>query len=204
VAFQRKMVMGVHFPLALLAGVGISGLTWLLYPRGTPSVRRALAALVVAATAITPVLFVRRDIELALDGNVTSTGIHPVWWPAADFAAMNWMGAHLPGDAVILGNPLGTLLIPATSGRAVYAGHWGETPDFQEKFNEARHYFSGEDPEWGDQFLRVNRITHVIYGEPERTLSRLLESNGHPGFQPVAPLEPVFRSGETVVYAVRR
>src|SRR5207248_10882570 len=56
VPFQRKLVMGLHFPLALLAGLGIAGLARLLSPRLL--VRRALATALVAITALTSVRFV--------------------------------------------------------------------------------------------------------------------------------------------------
>jgi arabinosyltransferase C len=226
VTYQRKLVMGEHLPLALLAGIGIAGLVWLLWPPGTPVVRRILAGAVIALTAVTPVRYMLRDVELAMEKNVTTTSVHPVWWPASDFAAMNWMSEHLPPDAVILAYPIGAVFMPAVTDRTVYAGHWGETPGFTKKMDQVTRFYSGTDPtvagpvtpgrpvaggysasNAASPFLYDAGVTHVFYGTPEHALVDRARDNGYPGFDPSNPalgLREVYRQGETAVYEVPR
>jgi hypothetical protein len=217
VSFQRKLAMGLHFPLALLAGLGVAQLATRL-SRGAARVPRWIpAAAVVAVTAITPVLFVRRDIEAAKERNRSSTGVHPVWWPAADFAMMQWIADHLPPGAVIYCHPFNGVLMPATAGRAVYAGHWGETPGYPAKVKEAVRFFSGLDPTEpvpgrrpdldpngaaGSRYLRRRGVGYVFFGPMERELSEAAVAGGAPGFAPSPALRPIHQIGETVLYAV--
>src|SRR5206468_811709 len=61
-AFQRKMLQGAHFPMAILAGIGAA---WLMATRLPNAAPRKLAAVTLGLTlllSLTNICFVVRDI----------------------------------------------------------------------------------------------------------------------------------------------
>lgn len=228
-AFQRKLLMGVQIPLGILAGFGIAALAGARIPEdssagwGRPS-RRWLAAPVLLLLSISPLLFMLRDVQVAREENLTSTRLHPAYWRSDLLEAYRWLGRETPPDSVVLALPSHAVLIPALSGRAVYAGHWGETPDFGERFRQAlliygaqprtaelrRALSAGPDPgreapDPAAEFSRLRRlwlhrsgITHLVWGPYERQAAEAgpLPLTAEPF------LTPIHRSGETVIFRV--
>jgi hypothetical protein len=186
VAFQRKMVMGLHIPLALLAAQGAVRLMERLVRREPPTeagakpVRAArfrpgaiLLFGLVLLTALSNVRYPIRDVNKAVL-NQASTGIHPVFWADSEYAAMRWLTDHVPESAVVLSSTVIGSMIPAVAGRAVYAGHWGETPRFTERFQEVYTFYRLAWPSAErEAFLRSRGITHVYLGPWEQNLRRV-------------------------------
>lgn len=202
VAFQRKLVMGIHLPLALLAGVAIAAGARSVaarMPRAAPWV----AALGVLVLAPSNLRYLERDIRLALRENRTTTYFHPAYWPQSELAAFRWLGEHSGRDAVLFGYPLSLVLAPAYSGRTVYAGHWGETPQFPARVREAEAFFGGAwDERARAEFLRRHRITHVYIGAREQLLISRAAARGLRRPEEAPYLRLVWRSGQSAVYAV--
>lgn len=208
-AFQRKMIMGTHLALGLAAGLAVAALAE-LRPR-----RRALAAaLLIAGLSITTLRWPIRDVQMALNRNLTSTQQHPAYWPLSDIQAFEWIHAHTPPDAALLTYPPNGMLAPAYSGRRVWAGHWGETPNYnRERFATADAFY------WGTMtsaeraaFLRENGIDYVVESSFEQDYPALSAERRRAAGRPVGPrrplagepfLSPVFRKGDTTVYEVR-
>jgi hypothetical protein len=186
VSFQRKMVMGLHVPLALLAAQGCALLAgvlrrWCWRDRAIGAVLTGLVVL----TSLSNVRYPIRDLGHAMV-NQASTGIHPVFWPDTEYAAMRWLGRATDERSVVLSSTITGCMIPAVAGRAVYAGHWGETPDFTGRFNEVWAFFRWDWPSsTRAAFLRARGITHVYLGVMERNLRRLPDPRA-----PNAPLPP--------------
>jgi arabinosyltransferase C len=196
VPFQRKLVMGYHLPLGLLSGVAIAWLAGRV--TAAPRLRVAAAGLVVAVLSLSNVRYPIRDVQLALTANVTSTGAHPAYWDDADIHAFTWLHDHTPPSAVLFTLPTNGVFAPAYSGRTVYAGHWGETPGFDQKFREALHFYSGEwSSEERREFLRSRGITHVL----QFALARAIPNSRPLASEPF--LHPVFTERDTVLYEVR-
>lgn len=207
-AFQRKLIMGYHLPLALLAGFALA---WLARKVSTrDSSRRAamvVAALGVGVLSISNVRYLVRDIRLARMENITSTGAHHAYWPEGDLRAFEWLRDHTAPDATLLTWPMNGVFAPAYSGRKVYAGHWGETPRYEERLKEVFAFYWGL---WSSderlQFLRRFGITHVVESPIER---EWLDIWGRKAPVPRRPLsaepylQPVFAVGDTTVYEVR-
>jgi hypothetical protein len=192
-AFQRKLVEGLHLPIALLAAFGTVALT--------ERVARAwVQSLAVAASLLLTVpsnfRFVARDWTAAVTQNVGSTGLHPVFWPREDLEAMARLDEWVPPSSVVQALPMTSCLIPSMSGRRVWCGHWGETPDFSHKFGETLRFFnSPTSSDWRRQFLARTGITHVFVGAAERAAGG--DSLAREPF-----LRPVHRLGETLLYQV--
>jgi hypothetical protein len=240
-AFQRKMIMGTHIPLCLLAALAVAALAARLFPdrmenaKGRKSEnaksdgkehkdtkdtkgkheekagngrsssvvprllgvglcvlrvfvfvrtfafspfrvfafssgrkRAALAMLVVLLSAPSSVLFVLRDLadrgERPGDLNWFSA-----YWPKADVEAAAWIRRHTPWDAAFFCTPLSGRYIAAGAGRAVYAGHWGETPRFAERVGATVAFFrQPQSPEERLLQLHTCATNYVYQGTTER------------------------------------
>ncbi len=148
--FQRKMLQGTHFPIALLAGIGAA---WLLQQ---PTLQRRRVSFTFAAIVLTVFLsltnirFVLRDLA-DYTANTTQTRMHRPYLQPGEIKALDWIAANTPADAAV--QPLiwvgsagehkilpsdATLacFTPGLTGRHVYCGHWGETPDYGAKLHE--------------------------------------------------------------------
>lgn len=185
-SFQRKMVMGLHVPLALLASYGCALLAGALRQAGWSA--RPIGALLTALVALTSLSNVRypiRDVSEAMV-NQASTGLHPVFWPDTEHEAMRWLGDTTSERSVTLSSTITGCMIPAVAGRAVYAGHWGETPDFRNRFAEVWSFFRWDwSPAARAAYLRSRGITHVYLGQLERIIRRIPDPR-----RPGAPLPP--------------
>jgi hypothetical protein len=210
-AFQRKMIMGWHLPVALLAGLAVAELARraagrLPLPRASALWAGIAAGLLTALLSVTSVRYMERDLAVAFGRGTTSTGIHPVYWPADRIRAFEWLRENTPPrETTLLAWPVGAILAPAYSGRTVYAGHWAETPDFRDRMENAAAFYRGRmtsEERW--LFLRAHGITHVLIGDQERLL--IEEGRQRYGTLPLEQepfLAPVFRERGTAVYAVR-
>jgi hypothetical protein len=204
-AFQRKMIMGTHLPLALLAGLAVADLARRAAAiTHRPRAAGVAAALLVGLLSITSVRFLYRDAAVALREGRTSTTVHPVFWPASDLKALEWLGAHAPPDAALLRDPFQGVLVPAYSGRAVYAGHWGETPRFSDRVKDVVAFYGRR---WTSEerlrFLRENRITHVLEAAAERGLAEVGQRfDNSPPLAQEPFLRPVLQEGSTTLYEV--
>lgn len=130
-AQQRKLIMGIHIPLCILAAYALARLMTAVASR---VLGVGLVALIICITAISNVRFIARDISLLAQGR-TVTHYAP-YISDDDVAAYNWLRANArPGDSV-LAPPTFALFTPAFAGVEVYYGHWSETPDYAAKLHE--------------------------------------------------------------------
>lgn len=156
--FQRKMLMGTHLPLCLLAGVGAAWLARRFAPR-----HQALAlALLVLASAPSSALFLRRDFR-HLETLKSETHLTP--YPLLDQRDVyDWLRAHTPPTATVVGLPGLCTFLPGEAGRAVWAGHWAETPQYGRKDAEFADAFDQLAPdEFRHQFLLSTRANYLFY-----------------------------------------
>ena len=137
-AFQRKMLMGEHIPLCLLAGVGAAWLAEHLKPRVRPL---ALTALVLASMP-SNVLFLVRDFK-HLEYNRSETHLSP-FISSSLVDVYHWLRVNTPADAAVVGFPGLCTYLPGEAGRAVWAGHWSETPSYGKKDAEFADAFDRE------------------------------------------------------------
>lgn len=144
VAFNRKMLMGEHLPLAILAGAGLYALRGRL-AKGVGDRSAGVAVYsAVGILALTNVLFVTRDVQNYLADRGQSLIQRPYMF-AGEAAALGWLREHaLPGVPIqplpwIAKTATGKIAFvdttmacfaPGLTGHPVDAGHWGETPSF--------------------------------------------------------------------------
>ena len=208
VAFQRKLIMGYHLPLALLSGLAISGMARVIAARtGTARTGVIVAALAVTLLSISNLRYLVRDIKLARTENLTSTGAHHAYWPESDLHAFEWLHSHTAPDATVLTWPMNGVFAPAYSGRKVYAGHWGETPGYEARLKEEFAFYWGV---WSSEerlrFLRHYGITHIVESPIEREWITVWGQRARTPQRPLVSesfLQPVFTERDTTIYEVR-
>jgi len=157
-AFQRKMLMGEHIPLCLLAGVGAA---WLA-SRYAPRAQALTLALLVLASAPSSVLFLVRDMR-HLQFNKSETHLFP-YLPSDLVDVYRWLRANTPTDAAVVGLPGLCTYLPGEAGRVVWAGHWAETPRYGHKDAEFADAFDQIAPnDARRRFLLGTKATYLFY-----------------------------------------
>ena len=131
-AFQRKMVMGLHLPLAVLAVLGLRPL-WMRFRK------QKLAWLVFALLLM---VLVPQNLYF-IKGVAGEIRSEPELYRLSEdrLSALAWLEENVFEESVILSNPAAGLLIPAYTGRKVVLGHWGNTNFAEEKAKEVYRFF---------------------------------------------------------------
>ena len=151
--FQRKVVMGVHVPVCLLAAVGL----WALVGKVAAKWRVALAAAVVLATTPTHLVNLR---DMA--ARVTQDPSAYYRAPAVD-RALRWLDREAGPDAVVLAHYTTARSIPGTSGQFVTQGHWAQSVDLQEHREWIRRVFDPASPLTPEDRRRAMQASRVDY-----------------------------------------
>lgn len=173
-AIQRKLLQGDHFPMAILAGIGVTWLLWRIAPRLAGWKFGFAVTLLTLLLGITNLLFVQRDIDNYAN-DLAQTRLQRTYLKPGEIEALEWVREHsTPTDAV---QPLPWIayfdgkiataeesvacFTPGLINRRVYCGHWGETPDFQGKLKELRELELGHTTD--EQRREILRKMHVRY-----------------------------------------
>lgn len=191
IAFQRKLIMGTHIPLSLLAALGVMGLI-----QYVPAKRQTIALICLIGVLIpSNLVFLSTNIVRVLTNEI-STAAHVPYVSGDELAALDYVRTHSePGD-LILAPPPTALLIPGFCGRPVYCGYWGETEGYRRKFWEVFGFYSNkETPGERLDFLRQHGFSYVLGYHPSKGV-RMVDFDEKP-----APyLRPVFQRDELTVY----
>jgi hypothetical protein len=180
---QRRMIAGVQVPLALLAARGL--LSWARSPDQTGREGRArsrrrtgLVAFVALAVLSNVLLVTGSLIEV-------SRRAPPIFRPAAEIAAIDWLGGQAEsGDTVLSTFETGNL-IPARTGIRVFIGHGPETLYFDEKQEAVRQFFAAATGDaWRQKLLAEYGVVYLFYGPGERALGAW-DPSGAPYLAPV-------------------
>jgi hypothetical protein len=228
VDFQRKMLMGVHVPLCVLAGAALAALTAGL----SGDFPKIAAAFGVLLTTPSNALFLMRDVE-RLQANIGSTENRP-YLTDNEADALTWLRDHSrPGDAVLVSpdptshrrfpffalKPYLAVYVPAFTGDAVYDGHWSETASYGSKWQDSLRFFrTGTEDAFREELLRSNGIRYVLYanalgdGPPTDAAGNPVVIDAQGPYTPVdwmhgnAPsyLRQIHRNAEITVYAIAR
>ncbi len=151
--FQRKLMQGVHFPIAILAGIGAVWLLQRFKPNARPWQVAFKMAVLTFVLSLTNLIFLQRDLD-NYEENLSQTKLQRTYLQNGEIAALEWVRDHsAEGDAV---QPLPWIasagersirssdesvacFTPGLIHRRVYCGHWGETPDFGGKLKDLRN-----------------------------------------------------------------
>jgi hypothetical protein len=200
VPVQRKLLMGIHVPLCLLAGAGLSSLLGGL----SKDMGRLLGPLALLLCVPGNVLSLLTDSG-RLDANAGTTAARP-YLTLAEKEALEWLKANATEGATLVGpDPASVKRYPGhfapslapqvagIAGRVVYNGHWSETFDYRRKFPTSLRFFSDQ---MTDKLRRSlcqdTGIRYILYpgaltdSPPEGFVSVLWSAESHPDWLEVA------------------
>ena len=201
-AFQRKMLMGEHVPLCLLAGLGGSLLAGHLAPRA----RIIALTLIVLLSIPSNLLFLDRDI-VHLEANRSETSQFP-FLSGTLVDTYHWLSENTSPEAAVVGPPVLCAYLPGYTGHAVWAGHWGETPHYGQKVGEFVRFSDSETPDAARiDFLRSTRAQYLLYANDvsagyvtksgfPRTFANFAQS-------PPPYLVPVYRNKDYTLFRIQ-
>jgi hypothetical protein len=154
VSVQRKLLMGVHVPIALLAGLGLARIR--AWPRGS-----ALSAVLLVVLSLGNVFFVARDLNVLAERGGDLSNFRT--YVPADVAEGLARARLTPEDAVIATSPEFSPHVAMFAGRSTLPGHWGETPRYHEKRAVVNGLLAGRMSLAA--FADATGATHLLVGE---------------------------------------
>ncbi len=214
-SFQRKLVEGLHMPIAMLAAVGVVWLGRKITAGANragklQTVRERMALTIIGAIVIcvpSNALLVGQCIENVKTNNLRLLHVlaPPVYLTEDYAAAAEWLGAVASDDDVVLCSSLFGSHVPAAAKCTVYAGHWAETLHFSNKLSAVQRFYGlMGSPEEKMGVLQQTGADYVVAGPWEwmvvqdavgRSVDDMQQESG-------GMLEPVFASGEVIIYEV--
>lgn len=206
VSFGRKMIEGVHLPLCFLAASGIVVLAARV-PAGL--IRRVAVAAMAVLCCLSTVQFINWCVQdaHAIEARVGKL-MPPLYLRSGDAGALRHLARPEYSDrrAVLSLNLLGNY-VPGATGKFVYAGHWAETLNFQEKkLPQVLRFFSATmPPSEAVRWLHDNQIGYVIDGHYEKSFYEEMRIKGRAGPTPL-PRQlnwtPIYNENGTAIYRV--
>jgi len=198
--FQRKLILGAHIPLCVLAAVSFD---LLLAKCGSlRTVKWALAAatvVLVPLLALTPVYLI---VELNREVQVNVFGVYYIS-PAVD-AGLNYLKRHSKPDDVVMASLGMSLMIPAYAGNTVVWGHWAMAVDTEERKAWSRALFSPPQ-NWYDEARAKNFWgSGIDYIFASGVIKKGMEKAEFYKWQIILDhAQEVFRNDEVVIYRHR-
>lgn len=144
IAVQRRLSEGVLVPLALLAALGLWA--WVRARALRPRRRRRSALRSFGAVALPLVVLASMSTVLLLLGSFGAAAVPrlPLFRPAAEVAAFDWLNRHAPTDAIVLAPVVHANALPVFANVRTYMGHGPETIDWPRKSEDVRRFFAGD------------------------------------------------------------
>jgi len=170
VNWQRRMVMGLNFPLVIFSTIGLFSLNrWLCCRSGKLAqvlFFRRLIFSVVGCLLVSSSLFL-----FAVDLLIYRNQSPLAYVDQSVIAAIQWFKTIDSDKIIFNADDRGVNLIPAYAGRRVYVGHGVETPDYLAKQQAVTWFFSRNRSEMTEKsFLLKRQISYVFYGPLEKSL----------------------------------
>lgn len=192
---QRRLIEGFQVPLSLLAAYGFYfGLAPVLWRRtGGGGQKRwplaphptSLFALLVCLSILTPLMLVFGGTRVALARS------EPIFHSASEVAALDWLDAHAPPDALVLSAYETGNYLPARADVRAFLGLGPETVDLPRKRALVAEFYRSGQPD----VLWAYGVSYVIAGPRERAL-------GNFDLDTAPFLERVYTHGDYTIYRV--
>lgn len=132
-SFRRRLIMGIHIPLAILGSIGTSAI---LQKVNNFKIRVMLAG-VILLLLIPQSLYTiyLRTQELTVDPGPDSFYI-----TKDKLALLQWLEKNDKSNKPVLSDPSTSLLIPPFTGKKIYLGYWANTINMEEKLKKSREF----------------------------------------------------------------
>lgn len=139
---QRRLITGLHLPLAILAAIGLH--RWLKESRLKPARQRLATMAVIALSALGTLVVwglpVIGTLQMPQDGHTTAL----FFIRQPENAALEWLQKNAAADDVILASPRVGMFVPGKTGARAFYGHPFETIQAKAKEAQAEAFYRGE------------------------------------------------------------
>jgi arabinosyltransferase C len=205
--FERKLMMGLSVPWAILAAGGV----YFIGQRLKGSERRLVTALCGVVLAATSVRWLGREFEL-INKNDSTTTVNSVFLTPDEVNILGYLTPRAGGKALTaialpgipsslteVSTPVVSDFNPVLSGFAgayTYAGHWSETPDYDRRRGQVTSFFFKMNPGQRVKFIRDVGIDYVISPSPEKLASLAASLKGDVSLLRPKDLGPVVYQGK--------
>ena len=178
VGIQRRFMLGLFIPLAILAVTGMRSVI------KVESRWRAVMIIIILLSLPTNLVV----LLAGLRGGATQERM--LFISKNEAAALDWLASETPPDALVMASPEMGLFIPSYSGRRVVYGHPYETVRATEMESAATTFYQtgGKLP----QQLASLDVDYIFWGPREQLLGSLLAQPN---------LRQVYQSGDVIIYA---
>ncbi|MFM8322083.1 MAG: hypothetical protein ACKOC5_14320 [Chloroflexota bacterium] len=177
---QRRMTDGLWAALVGLALAGLAG-AHATARRTQPAARGDTPAVEIAPAAAprprlnwpaAPLLLAFPSTLLLLLGGLGAAArpALPLFRPAAEVAAFEYLQAGAPVDSLVLAAHLTSNALPAWAPVRVLVGHGPESAHLAELLPQVQRVYGAGPDGWRRDFLRSRGVGYVFYGPEERAL----------------------------------
>jgi hypothetical protein len=158
VAFQRRLSLGLAFPLSILAAWGWGSLSMRVERR------KPLAVIILTLMSLTNLLIVTAGLSGVARGE-SAVVYHP-----QEVESYQWINANVPAESLILASEMTGNRLPAFAVVRVLYGHPFETPSAQSQADLIASLYQDVGVNPGD--LRDLGISWVYFGVDEKSLGQ--------------------------------
>lgn len=184
VAIQRRFILGITIPLAILAVYGLGHLVHRL-----PILLKRMNVVYFSYILLASV----SSIYLSLGSSQFMRTLPPdKFYPRDLETAIAWLDGTASPNDFVLGSIPTSQLIAQRTGLKVYVGHEMETIHYVDKKNEMESFYKRIST---NDWLTQTRVKWIIYGPYEKKISS--------SFTPGPELEMVYKNDMVVVYRVK-
>ncbi|MFA6410029.1 MAG: hypothetical protein WCW26_00425 [Candidatus Buchananbacteria bacterium] len=196
VNFQRRLTEGLHFPLVVLATIGLFVVCQIIFSQKSKLSKFLFSQRYVVLFFIVTLFIISNIFILATDLFIYADSRPWAYLDTGLIKAAGWLKA-VDGDKVVFNSAENVInVIPAYSGKRVYVGHGVETPNFKQKQEEVNWFFTkNRSLDIEQSFLSKRNINYLIYGPAEKEIG-----NYQPEIKPY--LKEVYRNEQVIVYQV--
>lgn len=189
--FSRFFLRGLFFPTVILSVLAINDLT------------KKIKVNYFIFYILFFILILPANLKIFSE-RITATKSNNPWYylSKSEFEGIKFLNAKTDNKSGVLtlynlGN-----LIPAFSHNTVYFGHFLQTPDANNKLQNAYLFYSNQFPEEkAREFIKQNHVKYIFYGKEEKatkTYSKIKNDKLNYQF-----LFPVFQNSEIKIYSLK-
>lgn len=195
--FQRRLSEGLHIIIVIMAIYGLFYIYQKLYQIYGLKIKTLIKNFLLVFVFLYFIFFMSSNLSIVISDFFLYRSREPILYlNQGEVKALYWLRDNSKIDEIILTHQLRGNFIPGLIGRTVYAGHDVETLFYDQKIREIKWFF--EDDSEGNKkadFLRVNRLFYIFYGELEKKLGSLNPQNKN-------FLKLIYKNPEVKIYQV--
>ena len=187
-ALQRRFIIGLHVPLALLAAMGLEQAVW---PRVRARRRALVTGLIIGPSALTMVF-----VPLVAVAGLAQ-GQSPLVMSFGEAAAWSWLKANTSWTDTVLAPVDSGEFVPAWAGNRVVYGHPFETIDAKIKEAEVVHFYGPEATQAERRALLDRYDVRYVFEAGDPAARNRLDADAA-----ALGLIPVWAGGGAILYRV--